>query len=99
MFVKSNRGWLVLAHISHGHRQFDEYLGLKETRDKSARRRGHQTRASTRPFIWDLNNGSRNVSRRGMAYAEVHQRAPQREKQVIIFASPIRRGGLTDYAI
>lgn len=37
MFVKSNRGWLVLAYISisnpiiGGH--FDEYLGLKDTRD------------------------------------------------------------------
>jgi hypothetical protein len=33
MFVKANRGWLALAHIPHGHGHFDEYLGLKDTRD------------------------------------------------------------------
>jgi Arm domain-containing DNA-binding protein len=33
MFVKSNRGWLALAHIPYGHAHFDEYLGLKDTRD------------------------------------------------------------------
>lgn len=33
MFVKSNRGWLVLAHIPFQGEHFDEYFGLRDSRD------------------------------------------------------------------
>ena len=33
MFVKSNRGWLALAHIAHRGAHFDESLGLHDSRD------------------------------------------------------------------
>lgn len=33
MFVKTNRGWLLLAHIPLGAEYVDEYLHLRNTRD------------------------------------------------------------------
>jgi len=33
MFVKANRGWLLLAHIPYKGEHFDEYLGLTGSRD------------------------------------------------------------------
>src|SRR5271156_6783207 len=30
MFVKSNRGWLLLAHIPYRGEHFDEYFGLRD---------------------------------------------------------------------
>ena len=33
MFVKSNHGWLLLAHIPFRGEHFDEYLGLRQSRD------------------------------------------------------------------
>ena len=33
MFVKSNRGWLLIAHIPFRGEHFDEYVGLHDSRD------------------------------------------------------------------
>jgi integrase len=33
VFLKSNRGWLVLAHIPYQGEHFDEYFGLPDSRD------------------------------------------------------------------
>ena len=49
MFVKSNRGWLVLAHITYQGEHFDEYLGLRESRDN--RRKGARITKMNGAFI------------------------------------------------
>ena len=71
MFVKANRGWLLLAHIPLGSAYVDEYLHLRNTRDnhriaeKLKRDIEAEIRAGTFEFARRFSS-SKNVERFGL---------------------------------
>lgn len=71
MFVKSNRLWLLLAHIPLGDEHVDEYLHLRDTRDnrRVAERLKRQVEAEIRAGTFDYARrfpDSKNLARHGL---------------------------------